>query len=542
MNTTEPKPIPLLPVVLCLFGLIVAFHVGSALTGRSFIRASHLGTALEYAQGKIDLLRPVIVGFNANGAPTAQELPVWQALAAATFKATGSRWYGWANLVSLALFATALPPFLRLSRRYVGERAAWWATAFFLAQPIIVVMAGEAATDGFCLVVTIWFVFFADKMLRTGNGWWWFPTALFGALGAISKLPFFMAAGIFAAFLLLVKSRDRSATLVADSERGVSGPKAADPPVWRLWILLASAGAFAAVVFVVWTRYADSLSSQAEYQYVELRLSKSHFITAWYFGDMGSRLSLGPWLKGGWRFLHATLGSLPLAGLLIAALVQRGNRIPKLWLLATFLTTLVFTHLILAHWHYYLMCCPAVALLCGATLARWEEFWTREMPRQCLRLGLALIVLVFSATEGLMAMKIGIDYDPYPKDMAALLRQHTKPEDKLIVYNCDVIWGGEVLYRSDRNGMCVARLTKSPDAPTEKGLIDLLTSEADLSWLKSMGYNKLVLISQSPVQFAAVAINPGSKRRRIYYPATISPEVDKWPEVYRSEDLLIKDI
>src|SRR6266478_8739499 len=208
MNTTEPKPIPLLPIVVCLFGLIVAFHVGSALTGRSFIRASHLGTALEYSKGKIDLLRPVIVGFNANGAPTAQELPVWQALAGAAFKVTGSRWYGWANLVSLALFATALPPFLQLARRYVGERAAWWAVAFFLAQPIIVVMAGEAASDGFCLVVTFWFVFFADKMIQTGDWRWWLPTALFGALGAISKLPFFMAAGIFAGFLLFVRYRE----------------------------------------------------------------------------------------------------------------------------------------------------------------------------------------------------------------------------------------------------------------------------------------------------------------------------------------------
>jgi hypothetical protein len=296
------------------------------------------------------------------------------------------------------------------------------------------------------------------------------------------------------------------------------------------------------VIFAVWTAYADSLSSQAEYQYVELRLSKSRFITAWYFGDLRSRLHLGPWLKGGWRFLHATLGSLPLVALLVAGLVQRGNRLPKLWLLATFLTTLVFTHLILEHWHYYLMCCPAVAMLCGATLARWEEFWTKEMASPCLRLGLAILVLVFSATEGLMAMKIGIDYDSFPKEMSVRLRQYTKPEDKLIVYNCDVVWGGEVLYRSDRKGMCVACLRGSPDAPAAKGLIDILTSEADLHRLKSMGYNKIVLISQSPVQFAAIAINPGSNRRRVYYPATISPAVDKWPEVYRSEDILIKDI
>jgi len=76
-------------------------------------------------------LRPVIVGFNATGTPTAQELPLWQAAAALVFKATNSTWYGWANLVSLLLFATGLWPFFQLARQYVGERAAGGASYFF---------------------------------------------------------------------------------------------------------------------------------------------------------------------------------------------------------------------------------------------------------------------------------------------------------------------------------------------------------------------------------------------------------------------------
>jgi hypothetical protein len=41
---------------------------------------------------------------------------------------------------------------------------------------------------------------------------------------------------------------------------------------------------------------------------------------------------------------------------------------------------------------------------------------------------------------------------------------------------------------------------------------------------------------------AVLAANPGSKRTRLCYPASISPAVDAWPVVYRSEDLLIKEI
>ncbi len=503
---------------MTLFGLIVAFHLGNALLGRPLFLAIHLGTALEYARSSINLLQPVIVGFNATGTPTAQELPVWQAATGLAFKATGSTWYGWANLISLLIFATGLWPFLQLARHYVGPRAAWWGTAFLLAQPLVVLMAGLGSTNGFCLVVTLWFLFFTDKMIRTGKAWWWLPTAFFAVLGAVSKLPFFMAAGLCGVAMLLV-----------------NGARA-----WQPWLLLASAGAVAASALGLWTHYTDSLLAQAEYPYFELRLSHSPQLLFWFFGDLHSRLSAGLWLKGGWRFLHATLGSLPLVALLAAALFRPGNNLPKLWLLATFLTTLVFTHVVLVHWHYYLMCCPAVALLCGATLTRWEDFWAQEVPQAWLRFSLAGLVLVFSAIDGLIAMKVAIYYDYYPQAMSALIRQHTKPQDKLIVYGG--LWGGEELFRSERKGFYVYALENLPGMPTIKGLYELLGSAADLSRLKSLGYTKLVLMSESPVLFAAVAVNPTSKRQRIYYPAAISKAVDAWPVVYRSENLLIKEI
>ena len=151
MQSTEVSSRPLKLLVAILFALIIAFHVGFAITGKSMRRDSHLGTALEYAHGPINLLRPVMVGFNATGTPTAQEFPVWQAAAGLAFKVTGSTWYGWANIVSLLLFSTALWPFFQLARQYIGERAAWWSLAFFLAQPIIILTSGQAATDGFCL-------------------------------------------------------------------------------------------------------------------------------------------------------------------------------------------------------------------------------------------------------------------------------------------------------------------------------------------------------------------------------------------------------
>lgn len=514
------KKLPRLGVLVgALLILISVLHMGGALLGKALIRPSHLGVALNYARDGIDLLRPMMPGFNVNGVPTAQEFPLWQAAAGLAFRLTNSQWYGWANLVSLLLFASALWPFLQLARHYVGERAAWWSLAFLLAQPLIVVMAGEAATDGFSLAATLWFLFFADRMIRSGNMWYWLPTALFAIISALSKLPFFMAVGLCALAILLMH----------------------DPRVVKSWLLLASAGGVAGVALMIWTHYTNGLAAQAEYPYYDLRLSDNPDLQQWFFGDMRTRLRPNLWAKGGWRFLHATLGVLPLVALPLLAFLRRGGLLGKWWLAATGVVTLVFTPVVLNHWHYFLMCCPAVALLCGITLARWEPFWAEQMPRAWLRLLLAFVVLTSATIDGLVTMKISLDYDSFPRRISALLRDRTSPEDKLLIYG-EPGWGGEMLFRSGRAGLSVYSLETPESGSRSVGLRDLLTRPEHLERLKELGFTKLVLLSESPVRFAVQAANPGAQRTRILYPETIAPAVDAWPDVFRSEDILIKSI
>jgi len=44
------------------------------------------------------------------------------------------------------------------------------------------------------------------------------------------------------------------------------------------------------------------------------------------------------------------------------------------------------------------------------------------------------------------------------------------------------------------------------------------------------------------VRYAVVAVNPNSQYVHRHYPDHISPSVDAWPVIYRSEDILIKEI
>src|SRR5262249_30203544 len=146
-------------------------------------------------KGRIDLLRPVIVGFNATGTPVAQEFPVWQASAALLFKCFGT-WFGWANLTSILFMVAALWPLFQIAKPQLGERGAWWTLIIFTAQPLIFYEGGRASVDGSCLTFMLWFLFFAEKLIRTGQFKWFLPAVLFGALSATTKAPFFFCAGL----------------------------------------------------------------------------------------------------------------------------------------------------------------------------------------------------------------------------------------------------------------------------------------------------------------------------------------------------------
>ena len=493
-----------------LFALTVVFHLGATQKGWRIYREQHLGTALEYARGKIDLLNPIVVGFNANSTPTPQELPVWQAATAVLFKAFGP-WFGWANVASLLFALAALWPVFQLAKASAGERGAWWTLLFFLTQPLIFYLSGRGGTDGSCLTLTIWFVYFADRLVRTGHWQWFAPAAVFGALSAVTKAPFFFCAGLASFFLLLIHGR-RSLTR---------------------WAMLAGVGLVALIIFMLWSRHTAVVVAQAEFPLVDLRLSGGsdggEFMKSWYFGDLNYRLNPVNWMKGGWRFLTTQLGSFALVGLLGWSLFRSGNRLGQVWMLAGCLTTLVFTHLVLHHHHYYLMFSPAVALLCGVAAERLEA---RLGPGRNVPPGLVILlsagILSLGTGQGLIGLKVTLDGDPYPKQVVALLRQHTAPEDKLLIQGGG--WGGHLLFLSDRKGLSLwdTKLLEPPE---------------NLRRIQELGYTKLVMVSESPMLLAMQQTNPGqSDQKRDSYEAHITPVAQPWRTLFQTADVLIKEI
>lgn len=499
------RPPLLVTIALGFFLLIAVFHLASARAGYSHYRDQHLGTALEYAAGKIDLLRPVIVGFTAAATPIPQEVPIWQALAGAMFKRFGP-WFGWANLLSLGLFATGLWPLFALAKHYLGERGAWWTLIFFLAQPIIILVSGQASADGLSLVFAIWFLFCADRLVRTERAAWLVPAIVFGSLAATAKLPLFMCVGL-AGFFLLVTNAPRS---------------------FRAWALLASTGIASAAALFLWTHYTDGCLAQAEFAPVELRLTYGGPMWIWYFGDWSYRLNPANWIKGGWAALNVLFGSFALVALAGWSLLFSKNRAGQAALAAAFCTTLVFSHLVLVHRHYFVLYSVGVALLSAGAVLRIEEQWNLQRGwQQFVSIGGISGVLLLAGVQGLIGMEIVLDHDPYPHAVAAIVRQHTAPTDKLLIQGGS--WGGNILILSQRRGLTILDTR-------------LLENAAARDRLRALGYNKLVMISESPLLNALQQTNPGSAtRQRESYRAALTPVAAPWPVVFESDDILVKD-
>ncbi len=486
---------------------IIVFHIGYAMMGYPHYRDQHLGTALTYAREGVDLFKPIIVGFNANNAPTPQEFPLWQAAASLPMRWFGE-WFGWANVVSLLLFATALYPVWRLGAQLGGSVVGWWATALLLSQPLVWLYAGAGATDGTSLATAVWFFFSGYQLLISPRKVLWvIATATTGALAATLKLPFMMAAGIGLGINLVAKHRDDL----------------------RAWLAMGASATFAALVFLLWTRYTDSCIAQAEFAYVELRTSHNPDMGRWYFGDWSYRLNPANWIKGGWRAMNALFGSFALLAVPMAVIgLRRASMMALAWLSGCLVVTGVFSNLVLHHTHYYLMYSPAVALLVAPLVSRgWtvlSGWWS--WPKFTLLAGL-LVVSLLSIMQGLLGLEV-IQTDPYTHRVVNRIEKYTTDSDKLLIIRGG--WGGEELFLSGRRGLSIWNT-------------QFLEKGENLQRIRDLGYTKVVVISESPLLHALQVVNPGSAERvRMKYDSALTRVSQDWPVVHRDEDIVIKSI
>jgi hypothetical protein len=483
---------------------MVLFHLVAAYRGIGISRDQHLGTAVAYARSEIDLLRPIIIGANVNGAPTPLEFPLWQALTAMLMKAFGL-WLGWGNVTSLFFHLATLWPIFQLAKRMFSARAGWWAMIFFAVQPLSFVWGGMASADAMSAALAVWFVYLACRMMQSGHPGWWCASLLVGCLSSTTKAPFFLVAGL-TTFLWLLKEHRRAS---------------------RAWLQLTSVGMISVVAFWIWNHHANNCYEQAELPYYDLRIGKNASIMAWWFGDASSRLNLKSWIRGAWRASIVLTGSLGMMVLPLIGWFLNGGTLLRLWVGAAVGAVLIFTNLVLVHWHYYYIFSAPLALLAARGAAELEPaLWRILKFKMPLCTGIYLAVALVSLAQGLQGVHINTFLDRYPIEIATSINQHTAPHDKL------VLWGGGW-------NMPLLRMT-NPGLSIQNW--DYINDATKLGRLKELGYNRLVLINNSPLLTAVNTASGGGDIVQRDLPAEVPTVARRWKVLHSSSSLLILDI
>ena len=498
----------LIRLVVLLAAGLTAFHLWMAATGRSVNRAQHLGTAVEYARGHIDLMSPIVQGTNANDVPTPLDFPIWQGIVAVFMKLFGL-WYGWGNVVALFFLLTSLWPVFDLTRRLFSERVAWWAMLFYLLQPLNFIVGGSASGDGAAWAFATWFIYLAYRMMGSGGWGWWAAAVVAGALSAVTKAPFFTVAGLTTFFWLVTEYRKST----------------------RAWLQLATAGFISGAFFWAWNIHGHHCFEKAEFPLVNLDVMAGADVKNWYFGTLGFRLSPGNWIRFTLHVTTSVLGNFAFVALLLASLRLKGTRWMWLWLVAAVCSTLVFTPLIFGHEHYLFIFSPAVAVLCACAAEAFEpSLWTNLRAGPLTKFAVLAGFAVFSLAEGLQLDHLNLCFDRYFAEVGQTIREHTAPGERIVVWGAS--WGEPFLH-AERDGL-TGGFGFNGTA--------MLEDPRKLARLKELGYTKVVLMNPPPLVVAMTEVSGTHSERMVDLPKQLPAGAQNWAVVYKSPAVLIVDI
>jgi hypothetical protein len=353
-------------------------------------------------------------------------------------------------------------------------------------------------------------------MMTDGKWSWWLLSLVVGGLSAAIKAPFFAAAGL-TTFLWLWFFHRRSA---------------------RAWFFLSSAGIVSLLLFFVWNVHCHRVYAEAEFSTLNLNpFDKNSSVHEWYFGSSAYRFHLANWLRGGWHLTTYAFGSFVFVFLILLAIRAKDSKHVWLGLLSCAITTLIFPVLLLEHIHYFFIFASIIAWLCALGTVAIESRIQDLLSSSWLpRTAMLLAALAASLVQSLATIHINTIYDPYDEEVGHLIEAHTTPNEKIIVWG--ECWGGP-FQTTDREGF-----TGGYNLDDSAWIND----PQKLKRIKQLGYTKIVLLNQSPLNIAMTTVSahaPGDPARihKLENLHEHLPAVAKnWPVVFETPQILIVQI
>lgn len=384
-------------------------------------------TALLYAEGEIDLLRPPLPILGPPGS-IPQELPVFQAAGALVMR-LGVPADAAMRLVGLATFLIAAWLLYLLARRLMGTTGALVGLGAFVFNPLAWVYGRTSLIEYLAVAGGIGFLYFAIRWMETDRVGHWALALVAGLVAILVKIT-------TGGFLLLPALFWRSPSGRWGFQR---------PSIWGLLVLTVAVG-------LAWSAYAQEVREETP---ASAFLSMENQL-AWFFGLAGQRFD-----PATWRVPLIALLSLTGCGFLVwgPLAVARSRRMGQRSFLLSFLALiplmpLVLFNLYAIHDYYWVAVAPMVAVGIGLGFQWLADHFDRRWVK---RVAVGLVGAWIATIIGMTSTWTIIYGTPAEEDgamrIASFIREHSEPDDWVVLKGWG--WNSTFLYYAARRGLAV---------------------------------------------------------------------------------------
>ena len=458
---------------LSIFLLIWLGFQSYLLSFDTYMRTQHFGGIKVYAEQGVDLLLTPVLSMGENNF-VVNEFALFQAMLTPIYKiVNGNIFYLRLFTILFSILASWLF-FDILNILSKDKKTALVGTLLFLSSTLVMAQFSMLAADFFAYVMAL--LMFWSWLKIKSNRWWLILFGISSIFATLIKLPYVLPIFISISLYILIEKKNPVYQLIKDN--------------WTFGLV-----AFLSLfVLIIWKQHGEIYNSSYP---TTAFLSDPNFVKHWYFGELSTRLEPGRWASTLW-WINANVFSgnitIPLLAL-FGFLVMPEKKMALSLVFGPIITTLIFFYIITQHQHYYFIFLLPVFYLAGYGLKyMWENYATNlSMLGKNSIVVAILILLPISGIYGFYCSTYPLMLDSHYKKVAEELKRYISIKDKILVHPR---WTHPILIHNDFKGLSILY----------KHMID---TQEEINYYKSKGYNYLVVINSSPIEYGKQINNPG---------------------------------
>jgi 4-amino-4-deoxy-L-arabinose transferase-like glycosyltransferase len=466
-NPFDLYPLAWLGIIMFSALLARSYHITYPLNDmHAFRQTQTAGLIRDFYRDGINLLYPRLITLG-NPGYVILEFPLYQALASLFYRFLTPDII-WARLLSISFGLLSVFFIYRITMKFMVKKAAIFAALFFAFAPLTIFYNRVPMPDSLTILLSLIMLDFMIEGINNKNTILLILGIFAGCLGMMMKSPY-VAPLYLPIIYLTYKEGGRLKSL--------------------LNVRFLSSFLIPFAVMIIWQRHANSVNDMYfntnDYPFKDLYsfvVVKLHPFNNWYFGTIAQRLELKNYLMILKRIFLEILCVEGVLFLIVgfgADIRKKAGMFFYIWLFSVFCSIMIIFNLNIFHNFYQLPLVPILAILCGAGVSRFVD-WFRNK-----KIAVAITVILISLylfISGLVAAKF-FEESNNLLEVGQFIDNSIEKDSMIAVSQPgDDLWTPVLMYYSDRHGFDV------PHYRLNGEMIEYLKGK-DIKYLAIVDYN-----------------------------------------------------